>query len=55
MPTNWSTTAEIVVDEAGTAAVFRGVAIAGGRVYATNFHNDEVEVFDPRWKRVLPG
>jgi uncharacterized protein (TIGR03118 family) len=57
VPTGWSTRAEVVVDEAGQAAVFRGLTVArlpGGaqRLYATDFHNDRVEVFDDQWRRV---
>ena len=36
-----------------TGAVFRGLAIAGGRLYATDFHNDRVLVFDRRWRPVV--
>ena len=47
---------EIVVDDAGKAAIFRGVAVAGGRLYAADFHNARVEVFDDHWRRVsVPG
>jgi hypothetical protein len=35
VPAGWSTRTEVVVDEGGEAAVFRGVALAGGRVFAT--------------------
>jgi uncharacterized protein (TIGR03118 family) len=36
--------------------VFRGLALAGDRLYATDFHNDRVLVFDSRWRRVArPG
>lgn len=52
VPTAWSTRAVVVVDEAATAAVFRGVAILGGRVYATDFHNARVDVYDAHWRRV---
>jgi uncharacterized protein (TIGR03118 family) len=52
VPTGWSTKAEVVVDEAGSAAVFRGVTIAGEHVYATDFHNARVAVYDRRWRRV---
>ena len=52
----WSTQSEVVVDEGREAAVFRGVAIAGGRVYATDFHNARVDVYDGHWHRVgRPG
>jgi uncharacterized protein (TIGR03118 family) len=52
VPTAWSTRAETVVDETGSGAIFRGVAFAAGRLYATDFHNDRVDVFDGRWRRV---
>jgi uncharacterized protein (TIGR03118 family) len=56
VPTSWSTKAEVVVDEAAEAAVFRGVALAGGRVYATDFHNGQVDVYDGAWHRIRrPG
>jgi uncharacterized protein (TIGR03118 family) len=49
VPTGWSTESEVVVDDAGEAAIFRGVAVAGGRLYATDFHNGRIDVFDSRW------
>jgi uncharacterized protein (TIGR03118 family) len=52
VPHGWSTESEIVVDEAAAAAVFRGVAIDGARVFATDFHNARVDVYDARWHRV---
>jgi uncharacterized protein (TIGR03118 family) len=52
VPGPWSTEAEVVVDEAREAAVFRGLAIAAGRVYATDFHNGRVAVYDSRWRRI---
>ena len=56
VPRNWSDEAEVAVDEAGRAAVFRGLALAGDRLYATDFHNGRVEVFDARWRRLdRPG
>src|SRR5260221_4973443 len=61
VPRNWSRTAEIVADESLAGAVFRGVAIAtlpGGtqRLYATEFHNARVDVYDARWRRIRrPG
>jgi uncharacterized protein (TIGR03118 family) len=56
VPSAWSTQAEVVVDRTGTAAIFRGITIAGGRLYATDFHNARVDVFDERWRPVeLPG
>jgi uncharacterized protein (TIGR03118 family) len=53
VPTSWSTQAVVVVDEAAEAAVFRGIAIAGEHIYATDFHNARVDVYDSRWHRVV--
>lgn len=56
VPDSWSTRALVVVDEGRRAAVFRGVALAGERLYATDFHNDRVLVYDSRWRPVhRPG
>jgi uncharacterized protein (TIGR03118 family) len=56
VPSSWSTKAVVAVDDAGAAALFRGLAIAGSRLYATDFHNGRVDVFDDRWHLVrLPG
>ena len=53
VPHGWSAQAEIAVDASGTGAVFRGLALAGGRLYATDFHNARILVFDRRWRRVV--
>ena len=56
VPEGWSSEAVVAVDARETGAVFRGVAIANGRLYATDFHNDKVVVFDRDWRRVTrPG
>jgi uncharacterized protein (TIGR03118 family) len=55
VPRGWSTEAEVAVDASGSGAVFRGLALARGRLYATDFHNARVLVFDSRWRRVLRG
>jgi uncharacterized protein (TIGR03118 family) len=52
VPTGWSTQSIVVADEAANAAVFRGVTIAGAHVYATDFHNARVAVYDSHWRRV---
>jgi uncharacterized protein (TIGR03118 family) len=52
VPTGWSTRAVVAVDDAGIAALFRGLAIAGDHLYATDFHNDRVDVFDAHWRQV---
>jgi uncharacterized protein (TIGR03118 family) len=53
VPDSWSTEAVVAVDAGASAAVFRGLALAGDRLYATDFHNDRVLVFDSRWRRVV--
>ena len=53
VPESWSEVAEVAVDVGARAAVFRGLALAAGRLYATDFHNGRVEVFDTRWRRVV--
>ena len=53
VPRGWSTEAEVAVDEGRTGAIFRGITMAAGRLYATDFHNDRVLVFDRSWRRVL--
>jgi uncharacterized protein (TIGR03118 family) len=56
VPDAWSTRSLVVVDEVAEAAVFRGVAVLGERVYATDFHNARVAVYDRNWRRVRrPG
>jgi uncharacterized protein (TIGR03118 family) len=53
VPHGWSTKAMVAVDAGATGAVFRGVTIAHGRLYATDFHNDRVLVYDDRWRPVV--
>jgi len=52
VPRGWSTEAVVALDASGTGAVFRGIALARGRLYATDFHNGRVLVFDSRWRPV---
>jgi uncharacterized protein (TIGR03118 family) len=33
-------------------AIFKGLAIAGNRIYATDFHHGKVAVFDSSWTRI---
>jgi uncharacterized protein (TIGR03118 family) len=40
------TTAQVAVDRSGQDAIYKGLAIAGDRLYATDFHNGRVDVFD---------
>jgi uncharacterized protein (TIGR03118 family) len=53
VPGGWSTEAIVAVDAGPTGAVFRGLAIARGRLYATDFHNDRVVVYDEHWRPVV--
>jgi uncharacterized protein (TIGR03118 family) len=50
------TTAEVEIDASQHDAVFKGLAIsqtsAGPRLYATDFHNRRVDVFDGNWQQV---
>ena len=56
VPRGWSKSSEVAVDDGGVAAVYRGIAIANGRLYATDFHNAHVDVFDSSWHRIVrPG
>jgi uncharacterized protein (TIGR03118 family) len=53
VPHGWSTQAVTAVDATGSGAVFKGLALAGGRLYATDFHNAKVLVYDRRWRPVV--
>ena len=56
VPRGWSEEAEIAVDSGASGAVFRGMALARGRLYVTDFHNDRVLVFDSKWRPIVrPG
>ena len=52
VPHGWSKEAVVAVDATGSGTIFKGVAIAGGRLYATDFHNGRVLVYDSRWHRL---
>jgi uncharacterized protein (TIGR03118 family) len=59
-PTVSSSQAVVAVDRSGEGAVFKGLAIgsAGGsdRLYATDFHNGRVDVFDGSFNQLtMPG
>ena len=41
-----------VVADRGLDAIYKGLAIAGGRLYATDFHNGRVDVFDSSFNYV---
>jgi len=53
VPHRWSAEAVVAVDAGATGAVFRGLALGSHRLYATDFHNDRVLVFDERWRPVI--
>jgi len=40
------------VDSSASGAIFKGLAIANDRLYATDFHNNRVDVFDASFKPV---
>jgi uncharacterized protein (TIGR03118 family) len=45
-PTVNGNTAIVAVDRSSTGAVYKGLATAADRLYATDFHNGRVDVFD---------
>ena len=53
VPNGWSAEAVAAVEEGPTGALYRGIALARGRVYATDFHNARVVVLDSRWRRIV--
>jgi uncharacterized protein (TIGR03118 family) len=54
-PTVNGTTALTGVDAAAAGAVFKGLATLNDRLYATDFHNGKVDVFDAAFKPVATG
>ena len=52
VPRGWSTRAQVAVDSGASGALFRGLALAHGRLYVTDFHNDRVLMFDSHWRPV---
>jgi len=51
-PTVNATTAIPGVDRSSTGAVYKGLATLNDRLYATDFHNARVDVFDASWNPV---
>jgi uncharacterized protein (TIGR03118 family) len=51
VPTGWSTRA-VPVFQGGAAALYRGLALLGSRLYVTDFHNARVVVLDSHWRQV---
>jgi len=48
-------TAVVGADRSSTGAVYKGLAVASDRLYATDFHNGRVDVFDASFKLVATG
>src|SRR3954453_4550639 len=56
VPGSWSTEAVVAVDDGPPGALFRGLALAGERLYVADFHNARVLTYDSRWRPVVrPG
>jgi uncharacterized protein (TIGR03118 family) len=53
VPHSWSTEAVVAVDDGPTGAIFRGLALAGERLYVADFHNARVLVYDSHWRPVV--
>ena len=51
VPNGWSTRA-VPVFTGAPAAIFRGLALLGSRLYVTDFHNGRVVVLDAQWRTV---
>jgi uncharacterized protein (TIGR03118 family) len=48
--------AVVVADRSGVGAIYKGLAIAGNRLYAADFHHARVDVFDENFDVVnMPG
>jgi uncharacterized protein (TIGR03118 family) len=55
-PPSPSTHAPVVVNRSGEGAIYKGLAIAGSFIYAADFHNARVDVFDSNFHLVTtPG
>lgn len=52
VPTGWSNEAVVGYDDGSAGAIFRGLALADSRLYATDFHNARIVVLDERWHKV---
>jgi uncharacterized protein (TIGR03118 family) len=50
-----STQSFVVVDKTGEGAVFKGLAIGDGKIFATDFHNAKVDVFDSSFTQITGG
>jgi uncharacterized protein (TIGR03118 family) len=53
VPNSWSTQAVVAIDDGATGALFRGLTLAGGRLYVADFHNARVLMYDSRWRPIV--
>ena len=53
VPHLWSAEAVVALDLGAKGVVLRGIARGPHRLYATDFHNGHVLVFDERWRPVV--
>jgi uncharacterized protein (TIGR03118 family) len=53
-PTVNANTAVMGADRSGSGAIYKGLAIANDKLYATDFHNGRVDVFDKSFN-LVPG
>ena len=53
-PTANGTAALVGADRSGTGAIYKGLAIANDKLYATDFHNGRIDVFDKSFN-LVPG
>jgi uncharacterized protein (TIGR03118 family) len=53
-PTVNATTAVTAVDRSATGAIYKGLATVGDKLYATDFHNGRIDVFDASLN-LVPG
>jgi uncharacterized protein (TIGR03118 family) len=51
-PTVNGTTAIVAADRSNAGAIYKGLAVANDRLYATDFHNGRVDVFDSTFKLI---
>ena len=49
------TTAAVRVDSSGSGAAYKGLAIAGDRIFATDFGNGQIDVFDSSYTPLSVG
>jgi uncharacterized protein (TIGR03118 family) len=53
VPNSWSTQAVVAIDDGPTGALFRGLTLAGGRLYVAEFHNARVLMYDSNWRPIV--